>query len=62
MAKLKAPVVNYIWNFKVPKKVKFFLWSLFYRSVNTIERLQKGYLIGFCPPPFAAFVIEVKKW
>lgn len=42
--KLKAPVVNFIWNFQVPKKVKFFLWSLFYKSVNSAERLQKRFL------------------
>ena len=30
-----------IWKIKVPKKVKFFLWSLSYRSLNTHDKLQR---------------------
>lgn len=29
------------WNFRVPKKVEAFLWTLFYRGTNTAEHLQK---------------------
>ena len=36
-----VPLVCYIWKTKVPKKVKFFLWLLANRSLNTHEKLQK---------------------
>lgn len=47
--KLKALVVSYIWIFKVPKKVKFFLRILLYRSINTAHRLQRrvSFLVSF---------------
>lgn len=31
--------VNWIWKFKIPKKVKIFLCGLGYKSLNTHERL-----------------------
>lgn len=39
--KLKVPLIRQTWSFKYPKKVKVFLWSLAYRSINTHEVLQK---------------------
>lgn len=37
----QAPLIKAIWNFKIPRKVKFFLWTLCYRSLNTSDRIQR---------------------
>ena len=34
------PLVHSIWKIKIQKKVKLFLWSLTYRSLDTREKLQ----------------------
>lgn len=39
--RVKVSLLNLIWKGDFPKKVKVFLWSLVYRSLNTHERLQK---------------------
>lgn len=39
--KLNTATTSLIWNFKVPKKVKFFLWTLFYRGTNTTDKIQR---------------------
>lgn len=54
--KLKSPV----WNFKVPKKVKFFLWCLFYRSLNTSDRLQWRFPHWALPLQFVGWALLCK--
>ena len=38
---IAVTLIRHIWKNKIPKKVKFFLWSLAYRSLNTHEKLQR---------------------
>lgn len=39
-SKINAILSNLIWKHKCLKKVKIFLWSLAYRSLNTDDKLQ----------------------
>ena len=41
--KVNLPLVNLIWKPKIPRKTKFFLWSLPYRSLNTQDKLQRKF-------------------
>ena len=36
---IDVPLICHIWKTKILKKVKFFLWSLAYKSLNTHEKL-----------------------
>ena len=45
-----VPLICHIWKTKIPKKVKFFLWSLAYRSLNTHEKLQKKFQYTMLSP------------
>lgn len=47
---LKSSLIAAIWNFEIPKKVKVFLWSLVYRSLNTQDYLQKKCKNWTIPP------------
>ena len=38
---IAVPLIRHIWKNKIPKKMKFFLWPLAYRNLNTHEKLQK---------------------
>lgn len=38
-----STLTSLIWKGKCPKKVKVFLWSLAYRSLNTDEKLQEKF-------------------
>lgn len=38
--RMQSSTSNLIWNFRVPKKVKVFMWFLFYRGINTADKLQ----------------------
>lgn len=39
--KLNSATASMIWNFRVPKKVKVFLSTLFYWGTNTTDKIQK---------------------
>ena len=41
--KINLPLVNLIWKLKIPRKTKFSLWSLGYRSLNHHDELQKRF-------------------
>ena len=47
---IAVPLIRHIWKTKIPKKVKFFLWSLTYRSLNTHEKLQKKFQYTMLSP------------
>lgn len=33
--------VGYLWNNNLPKKCKFFIWSLLHNSLNTLDKVQR---------------------
>lgn len=49
-AKANFSTVNLIWKLKISKKVKFFLWSLAYRSLNIQNKLQRKFPNGSLSP------------
>lgn len=56
---LDSSVVNTIWVFKVPKKVKIFLWS-FFTEVLIRLRNYKGVSLTGLSPPLVVFVAAGK--
>lgn len=39
----KSPWVNYVWKLKILRKVKFFLWSVLYWSLDAADKVQKNF-------------------
>lgn len=35
--------IGHLWSMHIPKKFKFFVWSLFHRGINTAEKCQSQY-------------------
>lgn len=35
--------INNLWRSIIPRKCKFFVWSIFHRSINTADKLQKKF-------------------
>lgn len=44
--KLKVPLLYIIWKGDFPKKVKVFLWSLAYRSLNRLQRKRPNWTMS----------------
>lgn len=59
--KFLSPFIKAIWKFSCPKKVKVFLRSLAYRSLNTHGECRRSFQIGCCPYRYVPYALEMPK-
>lgn len=46
--KIKSPLINAIWKFKCPKKVKIFLWSIAHKDKQQmLQRFKNSVLLPY---------------